>query len=88
MPDGTKWSVFFATPFYVPLLTSNLYRERNVPVRPNHLLCLGSILTLHFRTSLPLNQFLTTKLMVTIEYLYHNNQSLPSTFLSPTRERQ
>ena len=76
MPEGTKWSVLLTTSFYALFLTPNLYRERNVPVRPNHFLYIGSVLTLAFPLSLLLNPSLTTKPMVTIEYLCNSNQSL------------
>lgn len=81
MPDGTKWSVFFATPSYAPFLIPTVYRERNVPVGSNHPPLLDSMLTLPPPTSLPLSQSLTTKPMVTIEYLCHNNQSLSLSFV-------
>lgn len=68
-------------------LTSALSRERNAPVRSNHSLHFGGALTL-LLVSLPLSQYLITKLMVTIEYLCHSNQSPPFPFLCPSRELQ
>lgn len=70
MPDGTKWSVFCVTWFYVLFSNLNLVQGTQCTCPSESLLSHRQIL-IPVSNSLLSNQFSTTKPMVITEYFFH-----------------